>query len=427
MIDNNRLDQLETRGEGSGEYDLPKTIGVRLREDDAESRAAIESLLGHQALRGLRLSDILRFAIHSAAKDVQAGEHLGAEHRSLRRAYDPPIDTKLAFLAYRSAYQREDFESYRLGKAQGDADRANGRLIFPSPLRLNSPYDVGVYDGQRGGYLAGYIAGRSDCGCGEPFTLPEGDPLCLSNYSIGYRRGFRPKGHYNLGVRAGEKYRDRDEGGEWHRNVQLGAVIWMRPGEESVAYVQDSVFEPDSDMGELPECEPGDIVDESFLHGYNDGIHGGFAAGVLEGQVDSANGNQTTVEGDAAFSDFGFGYRTGCRYPVGEPINTEDNNPAEYEAGKEAGRTDRVEGVPRRDADAATPFASGYRSVSDSEHEPTFNQGMWDGEYDRDLREEDQLGRGGRNDTSDWRAGYDLARSGYRHPRGPVVPVCVGE
>lgn len=352
----------------------------------AEEQEAIERIRSHSALSACSLSQILRLAIPFVDESVRDGMALGVADREAGVPFSERYRLQgssgifsFSSLGYRIGFDGDESMKYRVGKAQGEVDRKNGRRsVLKGSLTMSSTdYVVGYFDGFNGGYAAGMMKGEhdreeadaarrrlydyggksSDYESGVSkcyYEPPKEDVVFVSCFAIGYRTGYRSKDYEYL------RRKSMPEG----RRPPMRDVSYGEYQEGSLKGADDR------DSGKLYDPSVGnEDVGKLWTEGYHDGYYGGYAAGMLEGKSDRDNGKPyRPPSGRFALSDFAIGYRTAYRPILALDIAERDEvDPlvdykfAEYQDGKTMGTEDCKKGVLAKDqTDARMSFIAGY-------------------------------------------------------------------
>ncbi len=408
-----------------------KVISFRIGSNEAEE---LSMILKYTGVPARSQSLVLRLAIPFIHRSIRDGMALGAADVGKDKPFNERYeryrnDNDLDFLAlgYNIGFRGEDTMLYRVGKAQGEMDARVGKPdsdVLNRPLSVNSSkYTVGYFDGYHGGYMAGLIKGHADnekehlvyIGESEsvPGGPPEGDPVHISCFAIGYRTGFYSEPlitPYQKGSVKGTA--DRDAGELYNPNPHSG--------ESSSPYM---------DEGE----------ERRWIAGYHDGYQGGRAAGMLEGEADRNNGKPYhPPSGLVAHSDFAIGYRTAYRSSNVISESDDDgtlffsrdgwNGLEEYKDGWTLGMEDRRNGSsglskhfhsPGFHASSYSSFAAGYRDGYGPEAQKSdYIRGYWEGQDDRENNKPAAVGSRDGLERVGYLAGYYDCPSGLR----PTVP-----
>ena len=408
-----------------------KIISFRIGDDESEE---LNAILKYTGVPARSQSSVLRLAIPFIHRSIQDGMALGAadvgQDKPFNKRYERyrnGNDLDFLALGYNIGFRGEDTMLYRVGKAQGEMDARVGKPdanVLSQPLSVNSSnYAVGYFDGCHGGYMAGLAKGYADkekehlIYIGEkesaPEDAPEGDPVYISCFAIGYRTGRHSEfliTPYQKGSVKGTAHRDAGE-----------------------------IYNPNPYSGEGldPYMDEGD--ERRWIAGYHDGYQGGCAAGMLEGEADRNNGKPyQPPSGRVAHSDFAIGYRTAYRSSNMLSENDGDgtlyfskdgwNGLEEYKDGWTLGMEDRQNDRPNLSqhfhspgfhASAYSSFAAGYRDGYGPENQKSdYIRGYWEGQHDRENNKPSAVGSREGLERVGYHAGY------YERPLGlrPTEP-----
>ncbi len=401
-----------------------KIISFRIGDDESEE---LNTILKYTGVPARSQSSVLRLAIPFIHRFIKDGMALGAadvgQDKPFNKRYERyrnGNDLDFLALGYNIGFRGEDTMLYRVGKAQGEMDARAGKPnadVLSEPLSVNSSnYAVGYFDGYHGGYMAGLAKGYADNENEYQFYMgaiesspdrppPEGDPVYISCFAIGYLTGYRcahlPGDHYTKGSLKGTADRD------------AGEIYNPCSGDDFDPYMSES--------------------DKRFwIEGYHVGYQGGRAAGMLEGEGDRNNGKPyRPPSGLVTLSDFAIGYRTAYRSSAvlsdendgdGTLYFTKDswNSLEEYKDGWTLGIEDRRNDKPAaltqfgpnspgfHAASSYSSFAAGYRDGygPGNHNKSDYSHGYWDGQEDRENKEPDTVDNREGLERVGYRAGY---------------------
>ncbi len=450
-------------------------VAFRLGKDEREQ---LDRILNDSGLPPRSQSTVLRLAIPFVHRTMREGMALGADDRERNKPLDKRYeqyrtanDFDFFALGYIIGFRGEHAMRYRIGKAQGEFDSSKGKpSLLGKPLSSSSSgYAVGYFDGYHGGYLTGLVKGHADREEAEQrksrltleeasfYLPPEGDPVFMSCFAVGYRTGYRsydPGFSYDLAFpeEVGKGDLASIVSREHARQESLSFPAYQKGSLRGVADRDaGKPYNPFSGNGVEPEMD--DQGEKHWVEGYHDGYQGGRAAGTLEGEADRNNGKPfRPPSGLGALSDFAFGYRTAYRSDPAFPewqqspgfdasdlerLGDDERHRLEhsvrvfdhygfkeYEDGRALGMADRQDGEPAKEptdyvagyhAHHYSPFVSGYREgYGPANRSKEYGSGYGEGQIDRLYGVPAKEYRGDSLRDAGYRAGYHEDPSALR-------------